>query len=345
MTQDRLAELLNVTYQTVSKWECGTTSPDLSLIVPIARLFEVSTDELLGLSNGEARRAEFDETYFHFATKNKEDMYNIAREAVSEFPGEMKYLYWLASMEYTMAFSRSPEKGDLKCFDEKLLEDSIRHFKTVIECTNDNDLKNLSIRGIIYSLRDLDRRDEAKLYAEMLPKRGDSISYLEAMSQCLAGDEKIAFLQAHLGTTVAALNNCLESLLYEYRVNGQESEIVDEILDTQELILSKFTNGDFIGFGEQMCKIYLNRAHQAVADQKHDRVIPLLKKSYDYALRAETTATAAYDMRTSGPYLNRLILKNPAGIYEKLRDLYVCDTFFDEIRNKEELKMIFDENS
>ena len=39
LTQEKLAEMLGVAYQTVSKWETGITSPDLSLIVPLARLF------------------------------------------------------------------------------------------------------------------------------------------------------------------------------------------------------------------------------------------------------------------------------------------------------------------
>ena len=41
MTQEELASSLGVAYQTVSKWETGATSPDLGLIVPIARLFRV----------------------------------------------------------------------------------------------------------------------------------------------------------------------------------------------------------------------------------------------------------------------------------------------------------------
>lgn len=46
MTQEKLADRLGIAYQTVSKWETGITSPDLSLIVPLARLFRVTTDEL-----------------------------------------------------------------------------------------------------------------------------------------------------------------------------------------------------------------------------------------------------------------------------------------------------------
>jgi len=42
----QLAEKLYVSFQTVSKWETGTTSPDLSQIVPLARLFGITTDEL-----------------------------------------------------------------------------------------------------------------------------------------------------------------------------------------------------------------------------------------------------------------------------------------------------------
>ena len=47
-TQEQLADFLNVSYQSVSKWETGTAIPDLSFVIPLARLFGVSTDELLG---------------------------------------------------------------------------------------------------------------------------------------------------------------------------------------------------------------------------------------------------------------------------------------------------------
>ena len=50
MTQDRLAEMLGVTAQAVSKWEVGSASPDLSLIPPLCRVFGVTADELLGIA-------------------------------------------------------------------------------------------------------------------------------------------------------------------------------------------------------------------------------------------------------------------------------------------------------
>ncbi|BCJ93166.1 class I SAM-dependent methyltransferase [Anaerocolumna cellulosilytica] len=47
--QQELAEVLGVTYQSVSKWETGTTMPDITLLPAISEYFKVSVDELLGL--------------------------------------------------------------------------------------------------------------------------------------------------------------------------------------------------------------------------------------------------------------------------------------------------------
>ncbi len=48
LTQRGLAHHLKVSVQAVSKWERGCAYPDLTLLVPIAKLFSVSIDELFG---------------------------------------------------------------------------------------------------------------------------------------------------------------------------------------------------------------------------------------------------------------------------------------------------------
>ncbi len=46
ITQETLANVLGVTYQAVSRWENGTTTPDISLLPQISIYFGVSIDEL-----------------------------------------------------------------------------------------------------------------------------------------------------------------------------------------------------------------------------------------------------------------------------------------------------------
>ena len=55
LSQEELGEKLNVTRQTVSKWELGQTTPEMSKLVEMSKLFGVTLDELTdnkSLENG-----------------------------------------------------------------------------------------------------------------------------------------------------------------------------------------------------------------------------------------------------------------------------------------------------
>lgn len=47
ISQEALANILNVSRQTISKWELGESNPDFDKIVPLCDYFSISTDELL----------------------------------------------------------------------------------------------------------------------------------------------------------------------------------------------------------------------------------------------------------------------------------------------------------
>lgn len=47
MSQERLAELVGVSRQAVSKWEVGDALPDTDRLLPLARALGVTVDELL----------------------------------------------------------------------------------------------------------------------------------------------------------------------------------------------------------------------------------------------------------------------------------------------------------
>lgn len=47
LTQEQVAEKLNVSRQTVSKWESGETIPDIYNCCELAKLYEITVDDLL----------------------------------------------------------------------------------------------------------------------------------------------------------------------------------------------------------------------------------------------------------------------------------------------------------
>ncbi|MDO5734346.1 MAG: helix-turn-helix transcriptional regulator [Eubacteriales bacterium] len=71
LTQDQLAEQLGVSSQAVSKWENGASCPDIALLPELAKIFEVSIDEIFSQPNfevvsyqEEGKRKDIDEMFF-----------------------------------------------------------------------------------------------------------------------------------------------------------------------------------------------------------------------------------------------------------------------------------------
>ncbi|MCL2390775.1 MAG: helix-turn-helix domain-containing protein, partial [Endomicrobia bacterium] len=49
ITQEQLAEYLNISVPAISQWECGKTAPDISQLPMLANIFKVSADIILGI--------------------------------------------------------------------------------------------------------------------------------------------------------------------------------------------------------------------------------------------------------------------------------------------------------
>ena len=71
LTQRQLAEKLNISDKTVSKWECGNGMPEVSLMLPLCEILEINVNELL---SGE----KIDDGNYH--KKAEENMMNLIKE-------------------------------------------------------------------------------------------------------------------------------------------------------------------------------------------------------------------------------------------------------------------------
>lgn len=60
LTQQQLAERLNVSFQAVSKWETGTAYPNIEILKDLAIILDVSADEILAGSEKDADGLSYD---------------------------------------------------------------------------------------------------------------------------------------------------------------------------------------------------------------------------------------------------------------------------------------------
>ena len=51
LSQDELAKLLNTSLKTISHWETGYSEPSLTQLCELAKIFDISTEELLDYKN------------------------------------------------------------------------------------------------------------------------------------------------------------------------------------------------------------------------------------------------------------------------------------------------------
>lgn len=103
VSQEKLAEYLGVSYQAVSKWENGVTSPDILLLPDIARYYGITVDELLQVEHIDADR------YIEECNSKAEKLFRdgkrseiipIWREAYKKLPNDIRVKSMLMSIYF-----------------------------------------------------------------------------------------------------------------------------------------------------------------------------------------------------------------------------------------------------
>ena len=97
MTQEQAAEALGVSTQTVSRWECNTTLPDVTVLPKIAALYCVTIDDLY---------KETSVAYDNYASRLC-SVFEASHKSEDFMQAEMEYRKLLKSGEYTTEDLRS----------------------------------------------------------------------------------------------------------------------------------------------------------------------------------------------------------------------------------------------
>ena len=95
VTQEQLAEAMNVTCAAVSKWERGDTFPDITLLQPLAYYFGVSIDELMGYSAHKVEQT-IEDLLERYRVLYRSD-FNAARELIvqahADYPNDYRIMH------------------------------------------------------------------------------------------------------------------------------------------------------------------------------------------------------------------------------------------------------------
>ena len=333
LTQEKLADYLFVSYQAVSKWECGLSNPDLTLIAPLTKLFNVTSDELLGIASKEKLDVRYEELKQKYQetwqTGDLRRRYEICKDAVCEYPGDMFFLSELAWAEAMLSFEYEDDKEYIEA-----QEKAIRMFSRVIEDCEDNEIRNHSIHGIVQYLSFRGRYEEAKKYLKLYPD-GEITSKDELISYCLVGEEKIAHDQ-----------KLLKDLIYKILANLGTNSI--EAIEAQEKIINAIIiDENFLGYNSVISDNYLSKAKIYIRMNELDKSLESLEKAKYYALEYDKIMEKDSYQYTS-PFHNRIIVK-PAEIcssctlswYEGFVE-NIQKSIFNPIKDRNEYKKLFE---
>lgn len=99
MTQEQLAEAMNVSAAAVSKWENGQSVPDIAVLTALADFFEVSLDALVGYIVQPCRRAEAVERIARLSRQKRyQEAITEAKEALRRYPNHFGVVYGAGRM-------------------------------------------------------------------------------------------------------------------------------------------------------------------------------------------------------------------------------------------------------
>jgi len=164
LTQESLAEYLGISPKAVSQWECDRTSPDISQIPLLCNLFEVTSDELLGIDVKSKQ-------------KRIDEIYSAAWEVASTGDHKRSISMWLDGIrEFPDSFKLIGQYVDEVYMYSHMLEDKEEHVtralsyirKIISDCT-DSKIRNEAMTTACMWYSKLGRGEEAKEIAECFP--------------------------------------------------------------------------------------------------------------------------------------------------------------------------------
>ena len=161
MTQEQLADLLDVTPQAISRWENGSSMPDVVHLVSLANCFDVTLDELIGrdeLKNSMKLSDLYNEVKYLRKDGKEREAEAMLRDALQVYPNSQRI-----RMELALTFTR------LEDASESELNEAIELSRQVVDSTRNRKYLAKTESNLVYLYLRVGQMAKARQYAGTLP--------------------------------------------------------------------------------------------------------------------------------------------------------------------------------
>ena len=267
ITQEQLAELLGVSTNAVSQWECDKTAPDISHLPVLASIFEVSADVLLEIDIAKSKKQteikEFTVKYAELHSQGKtEERLKLCREMQKKYPNDETVRYNLMKVLKTGYVEESFD--EIVMLGEQLLQSTNMEYRTG------------AIRGLCLTYLDKGDRAKALQYADMIPPAEDLHVHV------LEGNELVEHCQNYFWKV------CDRMYLYmKYLIDCKDAGYTHEEKHTMlkslyDMFHIIFSNEDFGFYNDRLTRISFFMALESGKAGEFDRAISELEKMVLY---------------------------------------------------------------
>lgn len=249
LTQEQLAESIGVSKAAVSKWESGSTYPDITLLSPIARLLGTTVDGLLEFEEN-LTKDEIDEILMKcsnkFTTSDYFQAYEYSEKYLRKYPNSLELKLQMTGL-YFIYISSLTSEVDVNRFMDRIIE-----MLKEVSKSEDNVLKDTALLSLSSYYIMLDKYDEALAVVNKLPESSTDRKRVTATIYYRKGDigeAKCIYQQLLL----ESIQNCGMNLVSLARIAEKEGKLDKgiKILETN-MNLSKLFNVSNNGAGTYM---------------------------------------------------------------------------------------------